>query len=356
MTIERPDVVSAICKLLYSTADDGKFGVILGPAGTGKTHATISACAGQPWILYREIIHPSFVAEELAVAIGMPEKPTIFDRVLELFGINTFSFPHDDLEAITYVLETLAERAAHQRRINNLNVLPCLVIDGAEQLAISNPSVLAVILRLANVYANAKMLRIVFVDSEGHVMSLIKQTTSKHRLAEVVEVLDLSNEDAEEYLIKCSNMSGQLARRLVDVIGGRIVYLSSAVDVYMNNTNLSDDMIFKKIWQHFYVSIVENAVNVFLNNTLTSKTLIKQILLRGPLFPSEMKNFSFPTDPIAVQGVINDLIKAGLLRYRADGKLTWHSKFVATEFLNFIIQMNKIYDNSEIPLSKHIDE
>jgi len=83
-------------------------------------------------------------------------------------------------------------------------------------------------------YATTKKLRIVVVFSDGDVLSLIKQVLG-HRL---VEVLDLCDQDAEEYLTKRTDMSVELAKCVVDLIGGRLLHLKSAVDVYKNNSTL----------------------------------------------------------------------------------------------------------------------
>ena len=42
-------------------------------------------------------------------------------------------------------------------------------------------------------------------------------------------------------------MSVDLAKRVVDLIGGRLLHLKSAVDVYKNNSTLGEDLIFNAI-------------------------------------------------------------------------------------------------------------
>ncbi|XP_065883378.1 uncharacterized protein [Dysidea avara] len=223
-TADRSDVVSEIQKLLMeSDAENGKFGVILGPKGTGKTHATIAACnIKSNGIVYKKINQPLNTPAGLASAAGIPVVPSIFDRIERLFGLqSSFYFPHDPVKATSYVLRHVAMKADQLQKEDNMKMLPCFVIDGAELVAKYQPEVFDTILRYAEYYATTKRLRIVLVFSDGDVLSSIEQVLG-HRLVEVVEVLDLDDKDAEEYLTKRTNMSTGLAKRVVNLIGVKI--------------------------------------------------------------------------------------------------------------------------------------
>jgi len=344
----RPDPHSSQGRWVYSSssvhsierlltqleAENGKFGIIMGPTGTGKTQATIAACNTKPeWILYHEITHPYTAAKQLAITAGIPIKPNIAQRIQEYFlpNFRTFYFPQDPVKAMTYVLDHVALRAEELAKDRGLQRLPCFVIDGVEVLAKHQPDVFNALVRLAKYYARTKKLRIVLVYSDGDVLSLVEKTL-KHRLVEVVEVDDLNDEEAEGYLVKnASRMPNQLTKRLINLIGGRFLHLNYALDIYYENDNCSEDEIYDMVRDRLYSTVAVTAVNAVVDNAPTSEHIIQSIATNGPLFPSELKKgIDDKTDMkrAIVQETINHLVNANLLRYQADGRLTWHNKFV----------------------------
>ena len=327
--------VHSIKKLLTELEpENGKFGIIMGPTGTGKTQATIVACNDKPeWILYHEITHPFTAAKQLAMTAGIPIKPSIAQRIEEYFlpKFRTFYFPQDPVKAMTYVLDYVAWRAEELAKDRGLQKLPCFVIDGVEALAKYQPDVFNALVRLAKYYARTKKLRIVLVYSDGDVLSSIEETL-KHRLIEIVEVDDLNDEEAERYLVKnASLMPNQLVKRIVSLIGGRLLHLNYALDIYHENDNCSEDEIYEMIRNRLYSSVAVSADNAVVDNAPTSEYTIQCIATNGPLFPSELKkNIGDKKDinPAKVQETINNLISCNLLRYRSDGRLIWHNKFI----------------------------
>ena len=164
-------------------------------------------------------------------------------------------------------------------------------------------------------------------------LSLIEKSLG-HRLVEVVEVLDLCDQDAEEYLTKRTDMSVDLAKHVVNLIGGRLLHLKSAIDVYKNNSTLNEDLIFNSIQCYLFASVVAPVDSMVLDKAPYSTHIIRSIASKGPLFPSELKKLvcTNTIKPSDIQNAINDLVKAKLLRYTSDGKLTWHSKLVANQY------------------------
>ena len=90
------------------------------------------------------------------------------------------------------------------------------------------------------------MLRIVLVSGEDDVMPLIEKTSSCSRSADVCEILDLGDSEAEGYLIK-RGIPSLLAKRLNDIIGGRFIFLQFAVEKYKQQRDLAEDDIFELI-------------------------------------------------------------------------------------------------------------
>ena len=239
--VDRSDVVKSIQKLLFeSDLDNGKIGVILGPKGSGKSRAVIEACSNPPgphYILYQEIYQTSEAAQQLAHAAAIPLSRNIFDSIFVSLGLDSqfYYIPKDPFQAMAYVLNKVARRSMEETKTHRhggqLKYLPCFVIDAAELLAVDKPDIFDNLLRLAQYHIRAKKLRIVLVDSDGITLSKINKSL-KHPIVDIVEVEDLKNHDAEQYLTERTKMSSNLAKRLVGLIGGRLLHLDCTVDAY----------------------------------------------------------------------------------------------------------------------------
>ena len=335
-SVNRFDVVKSIQKLLFeSDPDNGRIGVILGPTGSGKTRAVIEACSVAPgpnYILYQEIYQTSEAGKQLAHAANIPLSRNTFDYIYRFLGFDSlFYFPSDPVEAMTYVLNKVASRSVEAIEKENLKKLPCFVIDATELLAVDEPAILNALLQLAQYYVRAKKLRIVLVDSDGITLSKINEIL-KHPIVDIVEVDDLKDHDAEQYLIQRTKMSSDLAKRLVDLIGGRLLHLSCAVDVFEAGVN--ENMIYHRIKGYLFIKVVAPLKNIIINTAPISKEIVKCFCDQPkPLLPSELKQFTRFTsyDPVEIQKVIDVLLNANLLRYNADGRLMWHNRLVEAE-------------------------
>ena len=343
--INRSDVVESIKKLLYqSEPENGKIGVILGPRGSGKSYVVIEACSNSPgprYILSQEIYQTSEAARQLAHAAAIPLSRNIFDSIFNSLGLDSqfYNYPDDPIQAITYVMNKVARRSKEQMTKQNgqLKYLPCFVIDAAELLAIRNPDIFDTLLLLAQYYIQAKKLRIVLVDSDGIALSKINKSL-KRPLVDIVEVKDLVDEDAEDYLVKQAKMPIRLAKRLVTLIGGRLRHLIHAVDAYQKlDSEPNEDLAYKSIKELLFVKVIAPASNVIIDTAPLSELIIKCIISHDskPLFPSELKMYLRSNlkdiNLAETQKVIDALVLANLLRYNAEEKLVWHSRFVEAE-------------------------
>ena len=335
-SVDRSEVIKSIQKLLFeSNPDNGRIGVVLGPAGSGKTRAVIEACSVAPgpnYILYQEIYQTSEAGKQLARAADIPLSRSTFDYIYRFLGFDSlFYFPGDPVEAMTYVLDKVAKRSMEAFEKEDIKKLPCFVIDASELLAVHEPNILNAMLRLAQYYVRAKKLRIVLVDSDGITLSKINESL-KHPIVDIVEVEDLNDHDAEQYLIERTKMSSDLAKRLVSLIGGRLLYLSCAVDIFEADAN--EDIMYDRIKEHLSTKVVATIKNIITNTAPVSKRIVECFCEKSkPLFPSELKKHVdlLNYDPVEIQKVIDVLVIANLLRYNADGKLTWHSRLVEAD-------------------------
>ena len=347
--IDRSDVVKSIQKLLFeSDPDNGKIGIILGPKGSGKSSAVIKACSDPPgpkYILYQEIYQTSDFARQLAHAAAIPLSRNIFDSVFSSLGLDSqfYYFPKDPIQAINYVMNKVARRSKEEFKKQNiqLNYLPCFVIDAAELLAVYDPRIFDPLLLLAQHYIRLKKLRIVLVDSDGIALSKVNKIL-KHPQIDIVEVKDLVDKDAEDYLVKQTRMSRGLAKRLIGLIGGRLIHLIHAVDAYQKlDSNANEDLAYKSIKEHLFVKIIAPVNNVIIDSAPLSELIVKCIISHDskPLFPSELKVYLKSNlkeeetnyNPAEAQKVIDALVNVNALRYNAEEKLVWHSRFVEAE-------------------------
>ena len=215
------------------------------------------------------------------------------------------------------------------------------MIDAAELLAVCNPHIFDSLLLLAQHYIRLKKLRIVLVDSDGIALSKVNKTL-KHPQIDIVEVKDLVDKDAEDYLVKQTRMSRGLAKRLIGLIGGRLIYLIHAVDAYQKlDSNPNEDLAYKSIKEHLFVKLIAPVNNVIIDSAPLSELIVKCIISHDskPLFPSELKVYLKSNlkeeetnyNPAEAQKVIDALVNVNALRYNAEEKLVWHSRFVEAE-------------------------
>lgn len=174
------------------------------------------------------------------------------------------------------------------------------------------------------------------MDSDGITLSKINQSF-QHLVVDVIQVEDLTDEASKEYLGKQTMMSDNLAERLVDLIGGRLLHLRYAVDAYQNlEQTINEDLCYDIIKECLITKVVAPINNIIVSTSPESKFIIECFNSSSskPLFPSEIKKQlqeQEVADPAKVQKVIEDLVNANLLRYNASGRLMWHSKLVEAE-------------------------
>ena len=122
----------------------------------------------------------------------------------------------------------------------------------------------------------AYLLRVIFVSSEG-------STSSRSRAAPVVEVTDLPEETAKEFLIT-SNMPRDLAEDVISLTGGQLSQLVIALYVYENATNAKDNSnVLKAIKEELHIKIVNQClVEVYKSkNSMLAISIMKLVVSRG---------------------------------------------------------------------------
>lgn len=339
VSIERPRELSIIREMFIMKESLSVFGVILGPSGTGKSYLTELACNMWPkGVLYHHIDVPSELPVGLAKTIGMKLKhdANVFELLMEKFGFTSYllhyTLPKKFTAALGFVLKELERRAIVYNEKNHR--IACLFIDGVDFLAKEQPQDFLKLVDLAKTFARNGYLRIVLVSSEGSVIPLLDNTTSKTRMGEVVEILDIACNDSEHYMTQ-QGIPVSLAKRIYNFTGGRFVHINQAIEMYRIRVELGlseDDDIFDEIsdillGKYFRKRITEmNLYHQAHGEMILKKVLSAENNIIDPGEPFESvdeKNKS-----VLLTEAMKSLVKIRLLRYTARGWITWHSQVV----------------------------
>ena len=138
--IYRPDVMSGIkSRFLPQSSDEvTRFGLVIGPSGSGKSYAIKDFCNQFPeGMIYHEIVEPSSFVTSLSKELGMKTAPaTVLDLLLGYISeryMHYYVLPESQLTSLDIVLNGL-ESVTMQFQQNKGKV-PVLFIDGVDLLA-----------------------------------------------------------------------------------------------------------------------------------------------------------------------------------------------------------------------------
>ena len=219
------------------------FRVVIGPSGCGKTSTVRELCNKfTKGVIYYEVDELSRFVWGLSKKLNMKTSPTNFmDLMLGYISKNYTHFhvlPEDQLAGIKVVFDAVEKEASRYKR--KYGQIPTLFIDGVDLLAKDDKKLCCRLITLAKILANNKKLKVVLVSSEGTIMPLLEMLSAANR-ALVYEVEDIDDEKAEIYLIE-NGIEEDTAKKLVNLIGGRLVYLQSTIKIIQNTTDGKDIM------------------------------------------------------------------------------------------------------------------
>ena len=312
------------------------FGLIVGPSGTGKTTIVRDLCERLPkGVLYHEARgfgREQFV-QSLAEEVGMKIRPTsIFDLLLACISDNYACYhqlPRSVYGSLSLIMKTLGTAA--QRYKQKHGRIPVLFIDGVDLLA-EEKDLLISIIRHAKFLANHNKIIIVFVTSKEPSLEKGSVSTLFGEALNIVEVLDISDGEAMNFLAQ-KKITGTVASRIVELVGGRFADLMYSSDLVHCYEGLPEDDLLKKIEQHMFGLLLNHQKEVIAMAEPYSAKLLKMMSNEGCVSLSYFLGTVTAEDRLLAIESINKMVAAKVFRYNSKGMLTWDGKMPKTAFL-----------------------
>ena len=179
--IPRSEIAADVSKMFLpeptSKTEFLRFGVVIGPSGSGKMSAIRDMCCKYPeGALYYKIGEPNNFISALSKEIGMKTSPTTFiDLALSYVSpsyCHYHQLPESQVAGLDMVLKVLSDVAKLYTRKSGK--VPLLCIDGVDLLAKRDEKLCSVLISLAKLMANTNILKVVLVSSEGTIMPFRK--------------------------------------------------------------------------------------------------------------------------------------------------------------------------------------
>ena len=221
--------------------DKHGFGIMVGPMGSGKTTLVLKLCNEFPQgVLYYHAMNPEVFCKGLAEAAAMKISPSsIFDLILGYFSSDYFMYyrisEEKQVEAAIRTIFGTLETAANKYKSEHGRT-PTLFLDGMDILAKWNAYLFKQLVYEAKVLANADILTVVFVSSEGLILPLVQKMSEVSRCSRIIDVGDISDEKAINYL-KNNGLPRELGEKIVQFTGGRFAYLVKCAIQYHTHLN-----------------------------------------------------------------------------------------------------------------------
>jgi len=262
---ERPKDESLVKHVVGQDAQPGFFNLVTGEHGTGKSTIVKYCCkevgSGVLYILVPS--NPNLFSDQLTKLINYDfQHVTFWSQVRSKYFGKEIRSPKSELDVVLSAISEASKLFDKKHRRPAV-----LVIDNLTVLAKKDPETFERLIRFAKEEADGRSLVVTFVSSEGHTPRNILELSESSRLANVIEIGDLDENDATTYLHKRGVVSQY--EEVLHFTGGRISLLNQAIIEIRQNFKPEE------IGKHFNTKISKE----FSNN---------QLLL--PADPSEVTN------------------------------------------------------------------
>ena len=255
----------------------------------------------------------------------------VLDLVLGYFSstyVMYYNLPENQKIALDIIFQTLQANANKFK--SKFGKIPTLFIDGIDELAKHKEGLFVHLVTHAKRLANAGILSIVLVSSEGSILPIIQRLSGVSRCSKIFEVTDITDEEAIGYL-QINGVSQQITKKLVDFVGGRFIYLVNTIILHEINKNvypgINDESVYLSVMDDLFSRKINNQQCVIVINGPTSINILSKISKEGHLYPAELlKTCQSYEEREKVLNTIKSLVDANILRYTSTGSLTWHGK------------------------------
>ena len=172
--------------------------------------------------------------------------------------------------------------------VNNVrDIKPTLFIDGSDLICKFERELFNRLLQQAKELANAEILTIIFVSSEGSIVPMLQQSSMSSRSAKVFEVMDISDisaiNDLEEH-----GLSSYLSKKVVHYTGGQFIYLNKCkvlCDGYKKvYQGISDDVLYEKFRDDVFVEKLNHQKHEIKKVKPISGILLTELTKKGRSF------------------------------------------------------------------------
>ena len=234
--VARPQLREELTRMLRP-GDYAQYAVIVGAAGTGKSTAVRTAIAAleKPKGVVYYLCSTLLIgfSSDLATSCGYYCPIRWADRLVRLLTGESkaeasappvTSEPH----ATWQRLEPRLIAAAQRYRAKH-GAPAVLVLDGLDLVAKEDAAFFTKLQDFAKKCADMRILRLVLVFSDGCALPMLQSSSAFTRAGRVLEVGDLSDADALQWLVQTLRVEPQRAQTLVQTVaGGRFPLLLSA--------------------------------------------------------------------------------------------------------------------------------
>ncbi|RHZ50104.1 hypothetical protein Glove_505g60 [Diversispora epigaea] len=242
--IDRPEIIDLLKGIFQPSKNYSHYHVICGEHGTGKTS------------LVRK------VANEVKQGVIYVDIPPNFNEMGYEFG-KALNFTFEEDVSLTMRLKKKIlnetndakhsyskwERAMHAFKGASTvykkkhGKPPVIIYDNVNQLVPKHQEILEIFQDNAKRDAVENNYVAVFVTNEGSVPRIMESRSSWSRAKKPVEIGDFSEEESIEYLTKKRKINEVEAKKLYELVGGRIVELKDVADDFLSGQSFEGGII-----------------------------------------------------------------------------------------------------------------
>ncbi|RHZ73173.1 hypothetical protein Glove_232g157 [Diversispora epigaea] len=278
MYVSRPEITKRLTEIYKADNSHSSYHLICGERGTGKTTITKKA------------------ANEVGQGVIYIDFPANFEKFGDAFGkALNFTFGED----ASFVMKLknrmfgikIDEQQSYSKWMRAMDAFiqaakvykekhgkpPVIIYDNVDQLIPEKTKFLDILQDEAKFNADESTCITIFMTSEGAVPRRMELRSSWSRAkTPVIEIGDLSEKESKDYLINKYNIKEDDAKKLYEMVGGRIVKLKDVAEDYTTGKSFED--IKKKILNEVFRNFERANVNPGQKNHEAAKIIIKNLL------------------------------------------------------------------------------